>query len=191
MSVYRGFIASFCGFMAFASAYYPDTLIKRPHPIFWRMLLGVLSLYLMFMIYLFFQPLTQGRQLFALFSSELGTNLPEKSYAEDCRIYTPDHPESMFYNVMDALFDIHFVAHLMGWWFKMMIIRDVKVCWICSVMFEILELTFRHWLPNFWECWWDHLLMDLFGCNLLGIVLGAMTCNYLYVGRLNWIYKKP
>jgi phosphatidylserine synthase 2 len=25
---------------------------------------------------------------------------------------------------------------------------------------------------------------------MLGIVLGAYTCNYLYVGRLNWIYKK-
>lgn len=39
----------------------------------------------------------------------------------------------------------------------MMIIRDVKMCWICSVVFEILEVTFRHWLPNFWECWWDHV----------------------------------
>ena len=79
----------------------------------------------------------------------------------------------------------------MGWWFKMMIIRDVKVCWICSVIFEVLEITFRHWLPNFWECWWDHLLLDLFGCNFLGIVLGTITCNYLYVSRLNWIYLKP
>lgn len=52
---------------------------------------------------------------------------------------------------------MHFAAHLFGWWFKMMIIRDVAMCWICSVVFEILEVTFRHWLPNFWECWWDHV----------------------------------
>jgi len=25
---------------------------------------------------------------------------------------------------------------------------------------------------------------------MLGIILGAYTCNYLYVGRLNWIYTK-
>jgi hypothetical protein len=40
----------------------------------------------------------------------------------------------------------------------MMIIRDVKVCWICSIIFELLEVSFRHWLPNFWECWWDSIL---------------------------------
>ena len=26
---------------------------------------------------------------------------------------------------------------------------------------------------------------------MLGIILGAYTCNYLYVSRLNWIYTKP
>lgn len=31
----------------------------------------------------------------------------------------------------------------------------------------------------------------MFGCNMLGIILGAYTCNYLYVSRMNWIYVKP
>jgi phosphatidylserine synthase 2 len=35
------------------------------------------------------------------------------------------------------------------------------------------------------------LLLDLFGCNALGIYLGALSCNYLYVRRMNWIYDKP
>ena len=26
-----------------------------------------------------------------------------------------------------------------------------------SVMFEILEYTLEHQLPNFSECWWDHV----------------------------------
>lgn len=111
------------------------------------------------MIYLLFQPLNEGRKLFKFFDPKLGEPLPEKSYAEDCRIFTPENPTNQFANLYDATFDIHFVAHLMGWWFKMMIIRDVKVCWICSVLFEILEVTFRHWLPNFWECWWDHVFI--------------------------------
>ena len=92
------------------------------------------------------------------FDSSLGVPLPEKSYADDCRIYTPENTISKFYNLYEAI-DHHFIAHLAGWWFKMMIVRDVKLCWITSALFEILEVTFRHWLPNFWECWWDHVTL--------------------------------
>lgn len=190
MTFYRGLTFAFIGFMAFSASFYPDTIINRPHPIFWRMLLGIVSLYLMFISFLFFLPVSEGRQLFKIFDSNLGVQLPEKSYADNCAVYTPDHPESYFFNIKDALYDIHFIAHLFGWWFKMMIIRDVKVCWICSIMFEVLEISYRHWLPNFYECWWDHFFLDMFGCNALGIALGAWSCNYLYVSRLNWIYTK-
>ena len=112
---------------------------------------------MLFLVYLLFQPLHEARKIFKFFDPKLGEPLPEKSYADDCRIYTPEHPVNAFNNVYEAVYDVHFIAHLGGWWFKMMIIRDVKVCWICSIMFEILEITFRHWLPNFWECWWDHV----------------------------------
>ena len=109
------------------------------------------------MVFLLFQPLNEGRKIFKFFDPKLGEPLPEKSYAADCRLFTPENPDYKMYNVWDATFDVHFIAHLFGWWFKMMIIRDVKVCWICSIVFELLEITFRHWLPNFWECWWDHV----------------------------------
>ena len=111
-------------------------------------------------------------------------------------------------NIYDAVFDVHFVAHLGGWWFKMMIIRDTKVAWIISGTFELIEISLRHWLPNFWECWWDHvsnksyiqilliifvfqLFLDLFGCNMFGIILGAITIKYMGVSRINWMYYKP
>lgn len=100
--------------------------------------------------------MNEARKLFKFFDPKLGESLPEKSYADDCRIYTPENKISLYFNIYDSI-DIHFAAHLFGWWFKMMIIRDVKVCWICSALFEVLEVTFRHWLPNFWECWWDHV----------------------------------
>lgn len=35
------------------------------------------------------------------------------------------------------------------------------------------------------------MFLDLFGCNMYGIVLGAMTIKYMGVSRINWIYKKP
>jgi len=149
-----------------------------------------MSLYTLFLVYLFYQPIDSARKIFKFVDEELGEPLPEKGYADDCRVFTPENPHSSMFNLMDAAFDVHFVAHFLGWWFKMMIVRDVSMCWFCSAGFEILEITFRHWLPNFWECWWDHLLLDLFGCNAIGIVLGAFTCKYLYVHRFNWLYKK-
>jgi phosphatidylserine synthase 2 len=122
-----------------------------------------------------------------IFDSNLGKPLAEQSYAEDCRIFTPDNPESMFKNVRDTINDCHFSAHFVGWFVKMLIMRDFWLAWICSVSFEICELTFRHWLPNFYECWWDHLLLDLFGCNLIGIILGNWALLYFGVTKIKWI----
>lgn len=31
------------------------------------------------------------------------------------------------------------------------------MCMIISVMFEFLEYSLEHQLPNFSECWWDHV----------------------------------
>lgn len=73
----------------------------------------------------------------------------------------------------------------------MMIIRDAKIAWVISFSFELIEVSFRHWLPNFWECWWDHLFLDLFGCNMFGILLGSLTIKYIGVSRINWVYEKP
>lgn len=69
----------------------------------------------------------------------------------------------------------------------MLIMRDWYVAWTCSAVFELLELTFRYWLPNFYECWWDTLLLDLFGCNFIGILLGSYTLKYFGVSKINWV----
>ena len=98
-------------------------------------------------------------------------DLFKKSYAEDCRIYTPENPVSKFYNVSSAL-DVFVSAHFVGWTVKMLITRDFKVTMFQSVFFEILEITFRHWLNNFWECWWDHIILDIIICNTGGILFG-------------------
>lgn len=139
------------------SLHAPDTLIKRPHPVFWRIILGLLLCYSAFITLVFLLPHDKARNLFKIFHPLFGQKLPERSYAEDCRVFTPEHPESSFYNIYSAVYDVHFIAHLAGWWFKMMIIRDTKVAWIISASFELIEISFRHWLPNFWECWWDHV----------------------------------
>lgn len=178
--------------IGFAATHFPDSYIKRPHPVFWRILLGIFLCYSAFMTFVILLPRDKARHLFKIFHPSLGHELPERNYAADCRLYTPEQPEKFYFAPLyDNIYDVHFVAHLFGWWFKMMIIRDTKIAWIISITFEFIEISFRHMLPNFWECWWDQLLLDLFGCNMLGIVMGAWTMKKLGVSRLNWIYKKP
>ena len=143
--------------IAFASTNFPDTMVRRPHPAFWRIVLGLLLGYSLFMTFILLLPRDEARQVFKIFHPSFGNPLPERSYADDCRVYTPENPISNYYNIYDAVFDVHFIAHLGGWWFKMMIIRDTKIAWLVSLSFELIEISFRHWLLNFWECWWDHV----------------------------------
>eukprot|EP01054_Gregarina_sp_Poly1_P005711 Gregarina_sp_Poly_1__5710@NODE_2_length_28028_cov_167_134223_g1_i0_p11_GENE_NODE_2_length_28028_cov_167_134223_g1_i0NODE_2_length_28028_cov_167_134223_g1_i0_p11_ORF_typecomplete_len266_score21_49PSS/PF03034_15/3_1e57YitT_membrane/PF02588_15/0_67YitT_membrane/PF02588_15/5_1e02_NODE_2_length_28028_cov_167_134223_g1_i01424715044 len=70
--------------------------------------------------------------------------------------------------------------------FKALILRDWILLWLCSLLFELSEVMLRHILPNFWECWWDHFIMDIFGCNLLGIWLGMIICNKLSLKFYAW-----
>ncbi len=53
-------------------------------------------------------------------------------------------------------------------------------------MFELLEYSFEHQLPNFSECWWDHWIMDALLCNGFGIYLGMRTLKYLNMKEYNW-----
>ena len=43
-------------------------------------------------------------------------------------------------------------------------------------MWELTEMVFGHLLPNFYECWWDNLVLDVLLCNGLGIFTGMQVC---------------
>ena len=38
-----------------------------------------------------------------------------------------------------------------------LIVRDVWLASVVSVGFELMEYTLECQLPNFGECWWDHV----------------------------------
>lgn len=57
---------------------------------------------------------------------------------------------------------------------------------IISVMFEFLEYSLEHQLPNFSECWWDHWIMDVLVCNGLGIYCGMKTLEWLSLKTYKW-----
>ena len=116
-----------------------------------------------------------------------GFPLPEKDYGDVCQVYVPDHPSGdPFHNVTDRI-DIFVLAHSLGWFVKTMILRDVRVAWICSVMFEVIELCFAHVLPNFNECWWDSVVLDIFGCNMIGIHAADLVLSALRMKKFNFM----
>lgn len=51
---------------------------------------------------------------------------------------------------------------------------------------EITEITFAHLLPNFIECWWDALILDVLICNGLGIWCGLKICKILEMREYKW-----
>lgn len=176
--------------LGFAITQFPGSYILRPHPAFWRLFMGLQLGYAIFMTLIFLLPKKQARETFRLFHPDLGLVPAEKNYAADCRVFTPEHPVSSMNNLSEAVFDVHFVAHLAGWWFKMMIIRDTKIAWIISGSFELIEISWRHLLPNFWECWWDHVSNRFKNSNFLIIftfnsyfwTFSAATCS-----ELSWV----
>jgi len=174
-------------FLGVGAIHLPNTIMTRPISFLWRVLLATFIMYIAFMTFLYMLPVSHARMFLTVFDSNLGKPLPERSYADDCRVYTPENPESQFANISGAVWDCHFLAHFAGWWGKMLFMRDWYIAWICSIMFEICEITFRHWLPNFYECWWDHLFLDLFGCNLIGIILGHFTLKYYGIPKIKWV----
>lgn len=181
----RGITAMVLAFLLFGVIQTPDGPFKRPHPAFWRLILCLSIVYELALVYLLFQTAEDARLVMKNFDSNLGKPLPEKSYGGACLIYdpnTPDNPFHMFWDKMDGFVPTHFF----GWWLKTLIIRDWWFCLIMSVMFEVMEYTLEHQLPNFSECWWDHWIMDVLVCNGLGIYLGMKTLNYLSMKPYHW-----
>lgn len=56
----------------------------RPHPAFWRIILGLNLLYELALVFLLFQDLQSARTMMTYLDSNLGKPLPEKSYGENC-----------------------------------------------------------------------------------------------------------
>jgi hypothetical protein len=57
-----------------------------------------------------------------------------------------------------------------------------------SVMFELMELTFQHWLPNFNECWWDSWILDVLICNNIGVT--PLPPKKIINDEIKWIMNK-
>ncbi|EGR34121.1 phosphatidylserine synthase, putative [Ichthyophthirius multifiliis] len=192
--IQRGFVCSMLFIVAYLTIFLPNTLLTRPHPAIWRMLQALGICWLICVVFALFMNRDDLQYFLKKFVDEnLGKPLPEKNYAENCQIYTPDNPRGPFANVIDSI-DVFFTAHFIGWLVKMFICRDFLMCMIQSVLFEFLELSLKHWLPNFAECWWDSVFFDILICNTGGIVVGWYLMNKFQMKEYRWSlqskYKK-
>ncbi|KAL5718340.1 L-serine-phosphatidylethanolamine phosphatidyltransferase [Ranunculus cassubicifolius] len=186
-SVKRGVWSSIAVFLTYCLLQAPATVLIRPHPAIWRLVHGMAVIYLVALTFLLFQKRDDARQFMKFLHPDLGVELPERSYGTDCRIYLPDDPTNRFRNVYDTLFDEFVVAHICGWWGKAIMIRNQPLLWVLSIGFELMELTFRHMLLNFNECWWDSIILDILICNWFGIWAGMHTVRFFDGRRYEWV----
>lgn len=175
-----------CSFLiVWCTLFLPDSYFVQPHPMFWKAVQGFGLCYMMLIAFLLFQDVDSARQWLKNVDPRLGVKLPEREYAVDCRIYTPEK-ECKWQNVKDILTDEFVIYHFVGWWARTVICRDLMLTAVNSVLFELMELTFQHLLPNFHECWWDHVIIDVLGCNLLGMICGYYTLKLFELKPFNW-----
>lgn len=152
----------------------------------WKIILAIAVLYECILLFILSLSPDDARQFMKFFDSNLGTPLTYRDYASDCRIYIPENPNH-FKNIKDVFGDIFILAHFLGWIWKAFIFRDWRILWIISVWFECLEVSAQHILPNFQECWWDKMIMDVFGCNFAGMCVGMWINRILATRKYDWV----
>jgi phosphatidylserine synthase 2 len=80
-----GIYAAISAFLLFSMIQFRDGPFVRPHPAFWRIVLGLNLLYELSLVFLLFQDVQSARVMMTYIDPALGVPLPEKGYAEDCR----------------------------------------------------------------------------------------------------------
>ncbi|KPA77330.1 putative phosphatidylserine synthase [Leptomonas pyrrhocoris] len=185
-NVKLGLSAAAFVFIGFGTVHLPDSLMVRPHPAVWRGVLALGVLYLVFLTFMIFQDLPTVRMIMGYYDTSLLEPLPERAYAEDCRMSTAENP----WLFVHTAFDMFILAHSLGYVVKMLVLRDWRVVTAVSLGFEVMEVTFQHVLPNFRECWWDHLLLDVLICNTGGMLVGMWLLRKLNAKEYKWIALK-
>ncbi|KAG5889600.1 hypothetical protein JTB14_024021 [Gonioctena quinquepunctata] len=160
---------------------FPNGPFIRPHPAIWRMVFGLSVLYLLMCLFVLFQNYKTVRSILlwldpSLEDFHIGL---DKEYGVNCSDVTI---ERIWGHV-----DIFALGHYFGWMFKAILIRHMGILWAISCMWEITELAFAHLLPNFIECWWDALILDVLICNGFGIWCGLRICRMLEMREYKWV----
>ena len=176
-------LLSFWGFGSFCIAScVQDGPLVRPHPFFWRLVLGFTLVQILTILACCYCDRETLRGYLTLLTPGKAGDIPkDRDYSMGCEIWDKSRPDDPFHNVKAIVYDEFMLAHFFGWIIKSILLRDTKMCWILSCSFEVVERLLKHWFPNFNECWWDSLILDILICNGLGIFVGMKLVNHLVV----------
>ena len=167
-------------FLAIGLLVFPNGPFTRPHPVVWRLVFGLSLLYFLLISFLLFQRHRDVMDM--LHFIDPGLKLSEAD--SHTLIYTRNCDWSPG-NIRKHL-DIFVPAHILGWLGKALVVRHYILLWTVSTMWEVTEIFFSHILPNFQECWWDMLILDLLVCNGIGIYLGMKLIQWMEVRTFHW-----
>lgn len=179
-NVFAGLCGVFVFFMIVSVLAFPNGPFTRPHPILWRLVFGCSVMYLLAIQFLIHLDYNAVRSLIVWFDPKMAnyTIDAEKEYGADCWDVSLERIWSHL--------DWFAFGHYWGWGMKALIIRHYGICWSISIMWELTEIFFGHLLPNFYECWWDNIILDVILCNGLGIFTGMQVCKWLEMREHHW-----
>ncbi|KAH7647156.1 phosphatidylserine synthase I (serine-exchange enzyme I) [Cryptosporidium bovis] len=185
-----GLISSILTYSIVSIYIFPKGTYNWPSYGFWKVIFGLIVLYFHLLVFLLFQDMEDIKRVLEYIDPSLKGSTFEINYAYGNSCSLMDNSNGILSNVRSKI-DTFVIAHFVGWGIKTLILRDNFLIWFNSIFFEWLEITFRHLLPNFHECWWDHLLLDIFGCNLLGIVMGNILIKQFNLITYSWHTNRP
>lgn len=178
-NIWSGFCCVVFFFLIISVLAFPNGPFTRPHPAVWRMVFGMSVFYFMFLVFILFQNRKDVRKMIEWLYPDLkNQTLAEKEYAVNC--------SELSVGRIWSHIDVFAYAHFLGWALKALLIRHYGILWTISIMWEITEVVFAHLLPNFAECWWDSLVLDVLVCNGLGIWIGMIICRKLEMRNYHW-----
>jgi len=179
-NLFAGLFGVFVFFMIISVLAFPNGPFTRPHPILWRMVFGCSVLYLLTVQFLIHLDYDAIRSIIVFFDPKMKnyTIDTEKEYGVNCWDITLEK--------LWGHLDWFAFGHYWGWGMKALIIRHYGICWSISIMWELTEVFFGHLLPNFYECWWDNIVLDVLICNNLGIFTGMMVGKWLEMREYHW-----
>lgn len=168
-------------YMIISTLAFPNGPFTRPHPAVWRMVFGLSTLYLLALLFLLFQDYGTARRIILWLDPKLKEFRidMDKAYGVNCSDITV---ERIWSHV-----DVFAVGHFLGWAFKAVLVRHCGILWAMSIMWEVTEIAFAHLLPNFIECWWDAIILDILLCNGIGIWVGLKLCKMLEMREYKWV----
>ncbi|XP_036792302.1 phosphatidylserine synthase 1 isoform X7 [Oncorhynchus mykiss] len=180
-NLWVGLILVLSFFLVISVLAFPNGPFTRPHPAIWRIVFGLSVLYFLFLVFIIFLNWEQVKNVMYWLDPNLRYATREADimeYAVNCHVITWERILSHF--------DIFAFSHFWGWGMKALLIRSYGLCWTISITWELTELFFMHLLPNFAECWWDQLILDILLCNGGGIWMGMTVCRFLEMRTYHW-----